>query len=58
MREFGTDDGASLQRVASSYLTPQATTLTELNEQLSVVANEMHDRRDVLYIPELMAEVG
>jgi hypothetical protein len=57
LRAFGSDDGAALRRIATSYITPQASNLAELSEHLSVLSRDMHDRGDVLYIPEAMEAI-
>src|SRR4051812_33476144 len=47
MRAYATDDGIAFRRIASSYITPVASTLQELSEAVNVLSSDMHERGDV-----------
>lgn len=54
LRAYGSDDGVAYRKITSSVVSPVVTSIQELSEALNVASNDMHDRGDVSYWPEIM----
>jgi hypothetical protein len=57
LRSYGSDDGIAFRKVTGSVVSPVVTSMQELSEALNVASNDMHDRGDVSYWPEIMEQL-